>query len=146
MSAKDVLLCVIIPLLIAELGPWCGWLAERLLKWGAALRYGDGDRAAVRAEEWSGHLCEIPGQLSKLVYSLGQLVMGSTVAARRKIKGTGDRLGSGARNVRDLSDGEVWEIAGEATTQSSAEGRIVTASAQVAAAGAVAASAEVKTP
>jgi hypothetical protein len=85
MSAKDILLCVIIPLLIAELGPWCGWLAGKLLLWAAALRYGDGDRAAVRAEEWSEHLCEIPGQLSKLVYSLGQLTMGSAVAARRAI-------------------------------------------------------------
>jgi hypothetical protein len=86
MSAKDVVLTVIISLLVAELGPWCGWLAGKLVLWGAALRYGDGDRAAVRAVEWSEDLCEIPGQLSKLAYSLGQLLMGSTVAARRKIK------------------------------------------------------------
>jgi hypothetical protein len=82
-TAKDILFIVIIPLALAELGPWCGWLGAKLLPRAAKLRYGDTDRAAIRAEEWSGDLDDIPGQLTKLAYSVGQLVIGSAVSARR---------------------------------------------------------------
>jgi len=40
-TAKDILLVVIIPLALAEFGPWCGWLAARVLPLAAKLRYGD---------------------------------------------------------------------------------------------------------
>lgn len=90
MTSKDVVLAVLIPLALAEFGPWCGWLAARVLGLAAMLRYGRGDHAALRAEEWAtGDLSEIPGQLTKLVYSLGQLLVGSAAAAARKISGTG---------------------------------------------------------
>jgi hypothetical protein len=72
-------------LILAELGPWCGWLAEKLVPWAARLRYSRGDRAAVRAEEWSDDLGNIPGQLSKLVYALAQIAAGSIVSAQRNI-------------------------------------------------------------
>ena len=84
MTAKDILLAVIIPLALAEVSPWCGWLAARVLPWAAKLRYGDSERAAVRLEEWSGNLNEIPSQLTKLAYAVGQLAAGSVVSARRK--------------------------------------------------------------
>jgi hypothetical protein len=84
-TAKDILLAVTIPLILAEVGPWCGWLAARLLPWAARLRYGDTERAAVRLEEWSGDLDGIPGQLTKLAYAIGQLGAGSAVRARRKL-------------------------------------------------------------
>lgn len=87
MTAKDILLAVIIPLLLAEAGPWCGWLAARLLPLAARLRYGETERAAVRLEEWSADLGGIPGQLTKLAYAVGQLAAGSAVSARRKTKG-----------------------------------------------------------
>jgi hypothetical protein len=91
-SAKDIVLSVIIPLVIAELGPWCGWLARKLLPRAAQIRYSKGGRASIRAEEWCNDLDQIPGQLSKLVYSLGQLTMGCAAAARREIKAPrGDR-------------------------------------------------------
>jgi len=83
-TAKDILLAVIIPLALAEFGPWCGWLAARVLPLAAKLRYGDTERAAVRGEEWSGDLDDIPGQLTKLAYAFGQLAAGSVVSARRK--------------------------------------------------------------
>jgi hypothetical protein len=73
MTAKDILLALIIPLLLAEVGPWCGWLAAKLLPWAAKLRYGNVERAAIRLEEWSGDLRDIPGQLTKLAYAIGQL-------------------------------------------------------------------------
>ena len=87
MTAKDILLAVIIPLALAEVGPWCSWLAARLLPSAAKLRYGDTERAAVRLEEWSGDLNDIPGQLTKLAYAVGQLAAGSAVSARRRTKG-----------------------------------------------------------
>jgi hypothetical protein len=86
MTAKDILLAVIIPVLLAEVGPWCGWLAKRLMPWAAGVRYGNTDRAAVRAEEWSGDVDEIPGQLTKFAYALAQLTAGSAVAASRAAK------------------------------------------------------------
>src|SRR5215470_15647737 len=85
MSAKDIVLAVVIPLILAELGPWCGWLGRKLLPWAARLRYGNGDRASIRAEEWCDDLSQIPGQLSKLGYSLGQLAVGAAVASRRQV-------------------------------------------------------------
>ena len=96
MTAKDILLAVIIPLALAELGPWCGWLAARVLPLAAKLRYGDTERAAVRLEEWSGDLNDIPGQLTKLAYAFGQLAAGSVVSARRKTaRGKAPELASG---------------------------------------------------
>lgn len=86
MTAKDILLAVIIPLILAEFGPWCGWLAARLLPTAAKLRYADSQRAAVRLEEWSGDLSDIPGQLTKLTYASGQLLAGTAAAAQRKAK------------------------------------------------------------
>lgn len=86
MTAKDILLAVIIPLILAEAGPWCGWLAARLLPLAARLRYGDTQRAAVRSEEWSADLAGIPGQATKLAYAIGQLAAGSAVSARRKTR------------------------------------------------------------
>jgi len=85
-SGEDIVLSVVIPLIIAELGPWCDWLARKLLPWAARLRYNNESRASVRAEEWCDDLSQIPGQLSKLVYSLGQLTMGFTIAARREVR------------------------------------------------------------
>jgi mycoredoxin len=85
-TAKDILVVVIIPLILAEFGPWCGWLAARLLPTAAKLRYGDSQRVAVRLEEWSGDLGDIPGQLTKLAYATGQLLAGTAAAAQRKAK------------------------------------------------------------
>ena len=98
MTAKDILFIVAIPLALAEVGPWCGWVAERLLPWAARLRYGDTDRAAVRLEEWSGDLGDIPGQLTKLAYAVGQLATGTAASARRRAK-------SVRRKTRALSAG-----------------------------------------
>jgi hypothetical protein len=103
LSGKDILLVVVIPLLLAELGPWCGWLAGELMPGAARLRYGRGDRAVVRAEEWSDDLGSIPGQLSKLAYSLAQLIAGSIVGARRKIERMSFGDGSGRTPVRGIS-------------------------------------------
>jgi hypothetical protein len=43
---------------------------------------------AIRLEEWSADLGEIPGQLTKLAYAIGQLAAGSVVSVQRKSKKT----------------------------------------------------------
>lgn len=86
MTAKDILVIVIIPLALAELGPWCGWLAAKLIPKAARLRYGDTERSVVRAEEWSSHLNDIPGQLSKLGYAACQFMAGSVIVTKRKTR------------------------------------------------------------
>jgi hypothetical protein len=86
MNAKDILVIVIIPLALAEFGPWCGWFAAMLVPKAAKLRYGDTERAVIRAEEWSGHLNSIPGQLSKLGYATCQFLAGSVIVTERKVR------------------------------------------------------------
>jgi hypothetical protein len=88
-TVKDVLLAVVIPLILAEVGPWCGWFAARFLPRAAKLRYADSERAAVRLEEWTSDLGDIPGQLTKLAYASGQLVAGMTVARSARPKPEG---------------------------------------------------------
>lgn len=100
MTAKDILLAVIIPLALAELGPWCGWLAARVLPLAARLRYGDTERAAIRLEEWSEDLNDIPGQLTKFAYALGQLAAGSVVSAKRKTARGLANSSQGALDIR----------------------------------------------
>ncbi len=116
MTAKDILLAVIIPLALAEFGPWCGWLAARILPLAAKLRYGDTERGAVRLEEWSGDLNDIPGQLTKLAYAVGQLAAGSVVSARRKTsRGRAHELASGevrsalSRNLEKVARTGRWD-------------------------------------
>jgi hypothetical protein len=89
MTGKDIVLAVLIPLLLAEFGCWCGWLAGKIVPWAALLRYGRGERAQIRGEEWAGDAEEIPGQLTKLAYALGQLAAGSVFGLLRKLKPLG---------------------------------------------------------
>jgi hypothetical protein len=92
MTVNDLVLAVLIPLALAEFGQWCEWIAKRILPLAASLRYGSGDRADVRSEEWIGHLGDIPGQLSKLTYALGHLLAGSALDVERRVLRPSDRL------------------------------------------------------
>jgi DNA-directed RNA polymerase specialized sigma24 family protein len=85
-NARSFVIMVIIPLILAEVGPWCGWLASRLLPCAARLRYGNTERATVRLQEWSADLNDIPGQLTKLTYAAGQCLAGSAAYAQRTTK------------------------------------------------------------
>jgi hypothetical protein len=104
-TAKDILPAVFIPLILAEVGPWCGWLAARLLPWAARLRYGNTERAAVRLQEWSGDLGDIPGQLSKLAYAIGHLVAGTAAVTQLKADSTWRKVrGQGTGNLMSPAD------------------------------------------
>ena len=76
MTIGAVLTLVLLPLILAEIAAWSGWLAKRLLPVAAFLHYGRTSRRSVRAEEWSQQLQDIPGSLSQLVYALGHLMAG----------------------------------------------------------------------
>ncbi len=64
---------VLLPMLLAELGDWCPWLAKRLVRWSARRLRSPEDRARYE-EEWVANLDEVPGKLSRLVAALGYLV------------------------------------------------------------------------
>jgi len=103
MTAKDILVIVIIPLALAELGPWCGWFAAKLIPKAAKLRYGNTERSIVRSEEWSGHLNHIPGQLSKLGYAACQFLAGSVIVTKRKTRSS---VVITKRKVRNIAPGD----------------------------------------
>lgn len=86
MTLAAIAALILLPLLLAEFGPWCGWLASKLLPLAAGLRYGRGERANMRSEEWLHHLNDIPAPISRFIYSLGYLATGLVVASRRKLR------------------------------------------------------------
>ena len=60
---------VLLPLLLAEFGDWCPWLAERIVRW-SARRLGLPTASIRYEEEWLANLNEVPGKLSRLAAAL----------------------------------------------------------------------------
>lgn len=87
---------VLLPLLLAEFGEWCPWLAERIVRW-SARRLG---RLAARRyeEEWLANLNEVPGKLSRLAAALEYAV--SVPRMRWSLRGS-------VCSFRDPSHGEL---------------------------------------
>jgi WhiB family transcriptional regulator, redox-sensing transcriptional regulator len=86
-TLSGLLLLVALPLVLTEVPPWAGQLAAAILRPAAVLRYGDSPRAAVRADEWSAHLDEIPGPLSQLAYACGHLAAAAVVGLHQRLAG-----------------------------------------------------------
>jgi dsRNA-specific ribonuclease len=63
---------VLLPLLLAEFGDWCPWLAEHIVRW-SARRLEDPAVRARYEEEWLANLSEVPGKLAHLAAALGYL-------------------------------------------------------------------------
>lgn len=63
-----ILIAILVPLLLNEVGEIAPWLATRLLRWGA-LCLGSPEKAERYEEEWSADLERIPGKLTKLAYA-----------------------------------------------------------------------------
>jgi dsRNA-specific ribonuclease len=61
---------VLLPLLLAEFGDWCPWLAGHIVRW-SARRLGDSAARARYEEEWLANLEEVPGKLALLAAALG---------------------------------------------------------------------------
>ncbi|MEH0396216.1 ATP-binding protein [Streptomyces sp. NBC_01260] len=67
-----VLTAVVLPLLLAEFGDWCPWLAKRLVRW-TARHLGDAAVVERYSEEWLAEIEEVPGKLSCLVVAIGKV-------------------------------------------------------------------------
>lgn len=63
---------LVIPLLLAEFGDWCPWMAARIVRW-AAQRLGDPVSCQRYEEEWIANLNEVPGKLTRLLAAFGYL-------------------------------------------------------------------------
>jgi hypothetical protein len=70
MSILATILSVILGLAINECSDLSPWAAEKVVRWSARLRYGDHERAAIRAEELAALIKERPGNLFKLITAL----------------------------------------------------------------------------
>jgi hypothetical protein len=90
MTATEVLISIAAGLAVNECCDVSLWLADRLVRRAARLRYGASGRAAVRAEEWTAIIHERPGKLLKLVTAIGFVVAArfhrATIRARKSIR------------------------------------------------------------
>lgn len=80
-----IVISIVIGLIVNEccdVSPWC---ARRLVRWSAARRYADPDRAAARAEELAALVDARPGKLLKLFTALGFAGSAILVACRRSL-------------------------------------------------------------
>lgn len=86
---------VVLPLLLAEFGDWCPWLANRLTRW-SAKRLGDAQAAQRYSEEWLAELSHLPGKLSHLLTAFSYLLalprIRWTLRAARRTVPTGPDL------------------------------------------------------
>ena len=83
-----VVVAIALPLLLAEFGDWCPWLADRIVRW-AAGRLRDTTACQRYEEEWIANLNEIPGRLARLVAAFGY--MACVPSMRRSISQQGGR-------------------------------------------------------
>lgn len=67
-----VVTALVVPLLLAEFGDWCPWVATRIVRW-AAGRLGDPASCQRYEEEWVANLNEVPGRLTRLLAAFSYL-------------------------------------------------------------------------
>ena len=84
MTRGEVAFAIISGLLVNECCDISPWMAVRLMRWAARLRYGGvAERATVRAEELAALIQDRPGNLFKLLTALGFTLHTLLVAALR---------------------------------------------------------------
>jgi DNA-binding transcriptional MerR regulator len=97
----EIWFAIISGILVNEFCDVSPWVAVRLMRWAARLRYGRvAWRAAVRSEEYAALIQDRPGNLFKLLTALGFTVHGLLVAALRDAppvvkRAKGQRIESG---------------------------------------------------
>ena len=67
MSALEVIEGIVTALAVNECCELSPWLAGKLVRWSAHLRYSDQERAEIRSEELTALIDERPGKLFKLI-------------------------------------------------------------------------------
>ncbi len=112
MTRGEIAFAIISGLLVNEVTDICPWLAIRLVRWAARLRYPDApERAATRGEEFAALINDRPGKLFKLFTALGFVLHALTVAGRRTVpRGAARITTSTIRFANDHRSG-VWRIA-----------------------------------
>jgi hypothetical protein len=71
--AAFVVMAIALPLLLAEFGDWCPWLADRIVRW-AARRLREPAACQRYEEEWIANLNEVPGRLGRFIAALGYAI------------------------------------------------------------------------
>lgn len=89
---------LVLPLLLSELGDWCPWLAERLVRW-SARRLGDPAACERYQEEWAANLHEVPGKISRLAAAFGYFAY--TPRLRRTLRRTRRATAASRAAARD---------------------------------------------
>jgi hypothetical protein len=82
MTVTEVLVGILAGLAANECCDISPWLADRLVRRAARLRYGASERAVVRAEEWTAVIHERPGKLLKLVTAVGFFAAAGSYGAK----------------------------------------------------------------
>jgi membrane protein YdbS with pleckstrin-like domain len=85
LSATEIVIAIIGSLLVNETCDLSPWIARKLVRWSAHLRYTDAGRAQLRADELAAVIDERPGKLLKLTTALGFAAAAGTVRLRRAI-------------------------------------------------------------
>lgn len=112
MTRGEITFAIISGLLINEFTDICPWLAIRLMRWAARLRYPHApERAATRGEELAALINDRPGKLFKLFTALGFALHALTVAGRRTVPRGARRLTTSAIRFADDHRSGMWKIA-----------------------------------
>jgi hypothetical protein len=79
LSGWEIVFAFVAGLIVNEMCDVSPWLAKKLVRWSAHLRYSDPLRAEVRAEELTALIDSRPGKLLKLFTAIGFLGAGTGV-------------------------------------------------------------------
>jgi hypothetical protein len=101
MTTGEIVIAVVLAIGAAELSDYLSWLAGKMAHASAYLRYGDTERAKVRAEEWVKLIEDRPGQILKLGTALGFLVTGAYFASGRQFRAARPARGSRAHKAKN---------------------------------------------
>jgi hypothetical protein len=150
-TRSETAFAIVLGLLVNECCELSPWVAVRLVRWAARLRYSDTpERAAIRGEELTALVNDRPGKLFKLLTALGFTLRALTTTALRTAPRKLRRLAASARRfakpIRDagvhvVCIGVLGATAGACWT--SATGATGVASPQAVAWGAVGAAAAI---
>ncbi|MFD0889442.1 hypothetical protein ACFQ08_33320 [Streptosporangium algeriense] len=83
MNGWETVAGVVLGLAVNEACDLSPWLAGKIVRWSARVRYGNGERAETRAEELSSLIDDRPGKLFKLITAVGFALGAATERARR---------------------------------------------------------------
>ncbi|MGA5304580.1 hypothetical protein ACPCHT_32045 [Nucisporomicrobium flavum] len=86
MTKTEIAIAALLAIIAAELGEYVEWLAKKLVRTAAHLRYGDIERAQMRAEEWTTVIEDRPGQVLKMGTALALFVAGACAAGKRRVR------------------------------------------------------------